>query len=166
LRICLQCIYFHARVTLYFSLRAGRTVCSKVNWRLCKFHIFARNNYTSLKPYIFKKTAIVCVKKMLKRASNFSIRIYLRWSGRITKSQCLTTSGFCRSEERERKIRRFFFLVHIIILGKGRVTSATGIVPSFDRKIIVQWRSGIYPTYIFGSRDRSWNRSNVSRCIV
>lgn len=44
--------------------------------------------------------------------------------------------------------RRTVVFLSFIISEKGRVTSATGIVPAFDRKIIVQWRSGIYPTYI------------------
>lgn len=74
--------------------------------------------------------------------SDLSATIYSRWGGRITENQCLTTSGFRRSGF------NVFFFLSFIIFGKGRVTSATGIVPSFDRKIIVHWRSGIYPTYI------------------
>lgn len=82
------------------------------------------------------------VMKCRSKTSDLPVKVYSRWEGRITENQCLTMSGFRRS--------RFdvFFFLSFIILRKGRVTGATDIVSSFDRKIIVQWRSGIYPTYI------------------
>lgn len=59
----------------------------------------------------------------------------------------------------------FFFFFFYPLLSSRKVESRARRVSStaFDRKIIVQWWSRIYPTYIRAPRDRSWNRSNVSR---
>lgn len=116
------CIYMQSDFFRYLTKRGSRMI---LPW--------------SSEEYVFRELNSDH-KKMLK-TSDLPRWRFIR-GGRITESQCLTTSGFRRSEF------DVFFFLSFIILGKGRVTSATGIVPFFNRKIIVQWRSGIYPTYI------------------
>jgi len=79
--------------------------------------------------------------------------MFFIWSktvGSRNKNRCLTTNGFRSIKIFGSWIGGRFFLLFLsfIILKKGRVTSATGIAPALDRKIIVHWRSGIYPMYI------------------
>jgi len=55
----------------------------------------------------------------------------------------------------------FFFVLFFINLGEDRIAGATDIVPSFDRKIIVHWRSGIYLVYIRSPRSLSGSLERI-----